>query len=276
MLNPYIPSKAKIVKIIQETTSDVQDVKTYVLKPEEEVRYMPGQFLEVSLPGAGEAPFGFASNPLITDTLDLCIKRTGLVTDAIHMLSEGDELWLRGPFGNTFPLDKMEGYDLFYAAGGLGLGPLRPMIDWVFDPKNRPKYGKINMLIAARSTKDFIFRYDYEKWSKMPNTELRLTIDCEEECWDGLVGFPNVLLPKIPFDPERTIAVLCGPPVMIKALSAVFKELGVPTDRIYTTLEMRMTCGVGKCGKCNIGHQYVCVDGPVFSMAELDEMPPEY
>ncbi|MCD8216879.1 MAG: FAD/NAD(P)-binding protein [Clostridiales bacterium] len=276
MNNPYIPSYARIEKVTQETTSDTQDVKTYRLNLKEPLDYAPGQFLEVGIPGKGEAPFGFASTPLEKDHLDLTIKRTGSLTDVIHTLREGDGLWLRGPFGNTFPLDAFEGYDLFYAAGGLGLAPLRPMIDTIFHPDWRKKYGKITMLLAARTPRDFIFSYDYEKWAAMPDTTLYQTIDRMEEGWDKLVGFPNTLIPDIPFDKENTIAVLCGPPLMIKALSNAFADQGMPLDHIYTTMEMRMSCGVGKCGRCNIGKRYVCVDGPVFSMTELAAMPNEY
>jgi NAD(P)H-flavin reductase len=264
------------MQVIQETVSDTQDVKTYRLKLDEPFDYRPGQFVEFSVAGIGECTFGFASSPLIKDYLELTIKRTGYVTENIHMLSEGSTVWIRGPFGNSFPLEKLEGNDLFYVAGGLGLAPLRPMIDYIFDPKYRDKYGKINMLIAARTPGDFIFAYDYDKWAAMPDTKFYQTIDNPVEGWDKFVGFPNMLIDKIPFDMEKTVAVLCGPPVMIKALSNAFVKLGMSPERIYTTLEMRMTCGVGKCGKCNIGHKYVCIDGPVFSMAELGDMPSEY
>jgi len=276
MNNPYLPVRAEILQIIQETQSNAQDVKTYTLKLAEPIDYQPGQFVEVTIPGAGEAPFGFASSPHIKDNLQLCIKRAGFVTDAFHRLGEGDFIWLRGPFGNTFPMAEMEGHDLFYVAGGLGLAPLRPLIDLIYTPENRAKYGKINMLIAARSSQDFVFRYDYDKWAADPNTDLKLTIDNPEPGWDGLVGYPNNLIADIPFDIDNTYPVLCGPPISIKLLTEVFLKMGVPKNHILTTLEMRMTCGVGKCGKCNIGHQYVCIDGPVFSMAELDEMPSEY
>ena len=276
MNNPYIPSRATIMQVIQETVSDTQDVKTYKLKLDEPFDYRPGQFVEFSVAGIGECTFGFASSPLIKDYLELTVKRTGYVTENIHMLSEGSTVWIRGPFGNTFPLEKLEGNDLFYVAGGLGLAPLRPMIDYIFDPKYRGKYGKINMLMAARTPGDFIFAYDFDKWTAMPDTTFYQTIDNPVEGWDKLVGFPHTLIDQIPFDMEKTVAVLCGPPVMIKALSNAFVQLGMSPERIYTTLEMRMTCGVGKCGKCNIGHKYVCIDGPVFSMAELSNMPNEY
>ena len=276
MNNPYIPSRATIMQVIQETVSDTQDVKTYKLKLDEPFDYRPGQLVEFSIAGIGECTFGYASSPLNKDYLELTVKRTGYVTENIHMLSEGSTVWIRGPFGNTFPLEKLEGNDLFYVAGGLGLAPLRPMIDYIFDPMYRGKYGKINMLMAARTPGDFIFAYDFDKWAAMPDTTFYQTIDNPMEGWDKLVGFPHTLIDQIPFDMEKTVAVLCGPPVMIKALSNAFVQLGMSPERIYTTLEMRMTCGVGKCGKCNIGHKYVCIDGPVFSMAELGNMPNEY
>ena len=274
--NPYIPVKTKILDIIQETTSDSQDVKTFILAPAESISFKPGQFVELTVPGIGESPFGFASSPIVDDTIQLSIKRTGYVTDKLHRLQPGDYIYLRGPYGNCFPLEEMKGHDIFYVAGGLGLAPLRPMIELLFLPENRSKYGNINMLLAARSSKDFLFKYDYERWSMHPDTDLKLTIDNPETGWDGLVGFPHNLVRDIPFDIMNTYAVLCGPPIMIKSLSDTFCQMGMPKNRILTTLEMRMTCGIGKCGKCNIGHKYVCVDGPVFSMQDLDNMPNEY
>ena len=280
MTNPYLPTRAEILEVRQETQSDSQDVKTYRLKLEEPFDYRPGQFVEFSVAGVGESTFGFASSPLIKDYMEFTVKRTGLVTENIHMLSAGRHVWIRGPFGNSFPLEAMEGNDLFYVAGGLGLAPLRPMIDYVFDPAYRSKYGQINMFMAARTPGDFIFAYDFEKWSNMPDTTFYRTIDAARDDWKeddkNFVGFPHTLIEKIPFNMEKTIAVLCGPPMMIKALSSSFVAFGMSPERIYTTLEMRMTCGVGKCGKCNIGHQYVCIDGPVFNMAELAELPNEY
>ena len=275
--NPYLPLKAEIMEIIQETASDL-DVKTYKLKLEgnKKIEFMPGQFVELSVPGTGEAPFGFASNPLINDTIEISIKRTGKVTDAIHALKTGDSLFIRGPFGNTFPVEKFRGSGILYIAGGLGLAPLRPLITYMFDTTNRDKYGEIKMLIAARSSTDFIYFREYEQWRKMKNTAITLTIDREEPGWNEKVGFPHNLVAEMSFDLDKTYAILCGPPIMIKFVSQKLIEMGMPLDRILTTLEMRMTCGVGNCGKCNIGHKYVCIDGPVFSLAELGEMPSEY
>lgn len=276
-MNPYLPQKAKIVEIIQETTSDL-DIKTYRLKFADgyKMGFMPGQFVEMSIPGVGEAPFGFASSPLNTEYIDLSIKRVGRLTEAIHNLSPGSAVWIRGPFGNTFPVKDMEGSKILIIAGGLGLAPLRPLILYMLDNQNRDKYLGIKMLLAARSTGDFIYRREYNQWEKTKDTKIIKTIDNPEDGWDGKVGFPHNLIGEMDIDINNTYAVLCGPPIMIKFVSAKLVELGMPKEKILTTLEMRMTCGVGKCGKCNIGHQYVCIDGPVFNMAQLSEMPDEY
>ena len=281
-INPYLPVKVRIEKIIQETTSPDLDVKTFKLRlPEDDdFSFMPGQFIEFSIPGVGECPFGFASM-LYDDRsegsgFDITIKRTGKVTNRIHALDEGSYVWIRGPFGNTFPLDKMEGSDLFIVAGGIGLAPLRPLIQYVLDDNKRSKYGKVDMLLAARSSGDHCFTYDYDFWRTAGETTISQTIDRDEPDWKGLVGFPHNLIKDMPIDLKNRYAVLCGPPIMIKAVQETLTEMGMPLDRLYTTLEMRMTCGVGKCAKCNIGHQYICIDGPVFNMAELSVMPSEY
>ena len=277
--NPYLPMKATIIKIIQETSSPDLDVKTYRLRfvdEQQTMDFLPGQFVEFSVPGIGECPFGFASSPLEKEYFEITIKRTGKVTDRIHTLHEGEAVWIRGPFGNTFPLEKMEGNDLLFIAGGLGLAPLRPFIRYALHEDNRAKYGKIDMLLAARTSLDHCFAYEYDEWRATDRTTVSQTIDREEPGWQGLVGFPHNLVRDFTLDFSKLYAILCGPPIMIKAVQGTLMEMGMPIDRLYTTLEMRMTCGVGKCGKCNIGRQYVCVDGPVFCMAELAAMPAEY
>jgi len=280
--NPYLPIRAKILSVTQETggtdgngNTDL-DIKTYRLQFDSGHRmsFQPGQFVELSIPGIGEAPFGFASNPFENETFELTIKRTGVLTEAIHALKDNDHLWVRGPFGNTFPIDSLRGRDILFIAGGLGLAPLRPLISYIFDKSQRADFGAVNLLIAARSSADFIFQTDYDKWQLDAN--LTLTIDRDEPGWTGLVGFPHNLVSKLPFDKSKTTAVLCGPPIMIKATAQQLMALGISQENILTTLEMRMTCGIGKCGKCNIGHQYVCVDGPVFSLEQLNTMPDEY
>jgi sulfhydrogenase subunit gamma (sulfur reductase) len=277
MTNPYLPRKAEIMDIVQETGSDL-DVKTYRLKFSDGMGmdFMPGQFVEFSIPGVGEAPFGFASTPLEKSYIELSIKRVGKLTNALHSLKKGSKVWIRGPLGNTFPVKDIEGNDVFIVAGGLGLAPLRPLILYMFDERNRDKYGKVDMLIAARTPEDFIYMNEYESWKKIKNTDITLTIDNMVDGWKEKVGFPHNLIKEMDVPVKNSYAVLCGPPIMIKFVSNTLIEMGIPRERILTTLEMRMTCGVGKCGKCNIGNKYVCIDGPVFSMADLSEMPDEY
>lgn len=276
--NPYLPVRAEIQSIKVETRSPDLDIKTFRLALEggKAPDFMPGQFLELTVDGAGEAPFGFASSPLEKGFVEVTIKRTGRVTDALHRLSPGDRVWVRGPFGNTFPVQAMEGRNLTYIAGGVGLAPLRPLIKYVFHPDNRARYGRIDMLIAARTPGDFVYRDEYEQWARQKDSAVSLTIDKAAEGWTGSVGFPHDLIGGMDLAFDATTFVLCGPPMMIKAVADRLQAKGCPKDRLVTTMEMRMTCGVGKCGKCNIGHRYVCVDGPVFTLAELGEMPAEY
>jgi len=276
--NPYLPMKARIEKIIQETTSPDLDVKTFRVRfvNNEVFDYLPGQFVEFSIPGAGECPFGFASMLHDDGSFEITIKRTGKVTNKIHALDEGSFVWIRGPFGNTFPLELMEGSNLLFVAGGIGLAPLRPFIQYVLDENNRAKYDKVDMLLAARSSADHCFTYDYDFWRSSRDTIVSQTIDRDEPGWNGLVGFPHILLKEMPLNLDNMFAILCGPPIMIKAVQSTLIEMGLPLDRLYTTLEMRMTCGVGKCAKCNVGRHYICIDGPVFCMAELSVMPTEY
>ena len=276
--NSYLPMKARIEEIIQETFSEDLDIKTYRIKLEDNkvMDFLPGQFVEFSIPGVGECPFGFASNPLQKEYFDITIKRTGKVTDYIHALDVGSTVWIRGPFGSTFPLELMEKSSLLFIAGGLGLAPLRPFITYVLDEKNRAKYDKIDMLLAARTSKDHCFSYDYADWRAIPKTTVSQTIDRDEPGWDGFVGFPNNLVKDMPLDFSNLYAIICGPPIMIKSVASALTEMGLPLDRLYTTLENRMTCGVGKCGRCNVGCKHVCLDGPVFCMTELAEMPDEY
>jgi len=270
--------KAKIEKIIQETTSADLDVKTFKIRllGDTDFSFLPGQFLEFSVAGVGESPFGFASVLQEDGCFDVTIKRTGKVTNRIHALDEGSHVWIRGPFGNNFPLELMENSNLLFVAGGIGLAPLRPFIQHVLDNTNRKKYGKVDMLLAARSRADHCFTYDYNPWQNSPETAICQTIDKDEPDWTGLVGFPHNLIKDMAIDLSNLYAIICGPPIMIKAVQGALTEMGLPLDRLYTTLEMRMTCGVGKCAKCNIGHTYICVDGPVFCMAELSNMPNEF
>ena len=198
-----------------------------------------------------------------------------MLTEYLHSLSVGDEIAIRGPYGNHFPVeDKLKGKDLLFIAGGIGLAPLRSVINYVFD--NRDDYGKVDILYGSRSKDDLVaLREIQEVWAKQKDTNVYLTIDREQEGWDGHVGFVPSYLKEIGFDTNKT-ALICGPPIMIKFVLQGLTELGFSKEQVYTTLELRMKCGVGKCGRCNIGSKYVCKDGPVFRCDEVDELPDEY
>lgn len=276
MVSSYLlPQEGEILNIVQETGSNL-NIKTFRIKPEKELKFKPGQFMEITAYGIGEAPFGLASSPARKDYFEVSIKETGLVTETLHNMKEGDKVGLRGPFGNSFPLQEIKGRNIVFVAGGIGLAPLRSLIDYIMDERFRADFGQVQMLLAFRSPEDMLYKYDFEAWEKSPNTVVKYTID--EPCvgWNHCVGFPHELLKaELDWNPD-TIVFTCGPPVMIKFVTMELKNLKIKDENIITTLEMKMSCGLGKCGRCNIGHRYVCKDGPVFNMAQLEEMPAEY
>lgn len=276
-----LPQKAEIIDIIQETGSNL-NIKTFRVKfIEDDIQnnftFKPGQFMELTVYGAGEAPFGFASSPTSQEYIDISVKETGLVTEALHNLREGDMIGIRGPYGNGFPIAESKNKNIVFIAGGIGLAPLRSLINYVLAKENRKDFGKVQMLLAFRSPEDMLYHYDFERWENEPDTLVKYTID--EPCvgWDHCVGFPhNLVSSELDCSLPDTRFFTCGPPIMIKAVTGKLKELGIESEEIITTLEMRMSCGLGKCGRCNIGHYYVCKDGPVFTQKQLDEMPDEY
>jgi NAD(P)H-flavin reductase len=218
----------------------------------------------------GEAPFGIASTPGRGSTLEFAVQRLGGVTTELHELGDGDIVGVRGPLGNWFPMDNFKGKDILVLGGGIGGAPLRPVLQTVFD--NRDDYGKLTILWAARHPDLLIFRDEYAAWRATPNTELRLTVDEADDAWDGEVGLITQLLEKVNPAPENTIAITCGPPIMIYYADKTLQKLGFTPEQSYVTLEARMHCGVGKCGRCNLGEKLICVDGPVFSMAEVGDL----
>lgn len=265
-MSEYVPVKA----VVEDIVDDTSDIKTFTLKPEKKIEYRPGQFLEVSLFGVGEAPISITSTPS-RDKLELSIKRVGKLTKEIHKLDEGDTLWIRGPYGNGFPVDELKGRDILFVGGGIGLAPLRSLINYVFD--NRKDFGRITILYGARTPGDLVFRSELEEWKKRDNTTVLLTVDrCVEEdgVWNGEVCVVPNLIDKIDFDLSKTTAVVCGPPVMIRYTVKDLLEKGLTPEDIILTLERHMKCGVGKCGHCRIGDQYICLDGPVYRYSQLE------
>ena len=257
---------------------DTPDVKTFrVLTPDgvKPFEHMPGQCAMLSIPGVGEAMFSITSSPTNKDYMEFSIKKCGCLTDWLHAMDVGQQITIRGPYGKPFPVETdLKGKDLLFIAGGIGLAPLRSVINYVRD--NRANYGSVQIIYGARSKDDLV---DYNEilteWMADDGVEVNLTIDREQEGWDGHVGFIPAFVKELNPDLKKTV-LMCGPPVMIKFPLQELLGLGFEKTQVYTTMELKMKCGVGKCGRCNIGDKYVCKDGPVFRFDELDELPDEY
>lgn len=266
------------VAVITDVRTDTPDVKTFrVLAPDgkKPFEHMPGQCAMLSIPGVGEALFSITSSPTNREYMEFSIKKCGCLTSWIHMLEPGQQITIRGPYGNGFPVEtELRGKDLLFIAGGIGLAPLRSVINYCLD--NRENYGKLQIIYGSRSKDDLVdYQEIIDEWMKAENVEVNLTIDREQEGWDGHVGFVPNYVKELSPDLGMTV-LMCGPPIMIKFSLAGLKELGFTDTQVYTTMELRMKCGIGKCGRCNIGNKYVCKDGPVFRFDELGELPDEY
>lgn len=266
------------VGVIRKITQETPDVRSFIVTSPEGGRLfdqMPGQCAMVCAPGIGEAMFSITSSPTETEYHEFSIKECGELTSYLHGLKEGDQILVRGPYGNHFPVDDIyKGKDLLFIAGGIGLAPLRSVINYCM--AKREDYGKIDILYGSRSKADLVKLEEIrEVWEKAPDTKVWLTIDREDPEWDGHVGFVPNYLTEAGFSTDKT-AIICGPPIMIKFCLQNLEQLGFKRDQVYTTLELRMKCGIGKCGRCNIGSKYVCKDGPVFRCDEIDQLPDEY
>jgi NAD(P)H-flavin reductase len=229
--------------------------------------YLPGQFAFVSAFGVGEAPFGIASTTARSPALEFAINQVGTVTAALHSLEPGAVVGVRGPLGNCFPLDDMKSKDIVVLGGGIGGAPLRPVIHTILD--NRADYGHLSILWAARSPSLLVFTDEYEAWRAAPDTELHLTVDQGDAAWTGNVGLITELLEQVTPSPEKAVAIICGPPIMIKFVILGLQKLGFAEEQMIMTLEAKMKCGIGKCGRCNMGETFVCLDGPVFSYTQV-------
>ncbi len=264
-----------VVTNIRRDTPDVKTFRVVDKQGKKPFEHLPGQCAMVSIPGVGESMFSITSSPTNTEFMEFSIKKCGCVTEVIHSLQEGSQITVRGPYGRNFPVEEdFLGKDLLFIAGGIGLAPLRSVINYV--RHYREKYGKVVIVYGARSKDDLVDIEEIRKeWQKEKDFEVYLTIDREQDGWDDHVGFVPSYVKELGLDKGMT-AVLCGPPIMIKFTLQGLLELGFEKSRIYTTLELRMKCGVGKCGRCNVGDKFVCKDGPVFRMDELDELTGEY
>lgn len=273
--NPYIPYTATVEEAWFETGGE-RCIKTFkVVFDDEEVRenwsHSPGQCAMIGILGVGESMISISSSSTEGKFLRFSVMRMGKVTQALHQLEPGDKMMVRGPYGNSFPIDDWEGKKILTIGGGIGQAPLRPIIEYV--KAKRDKFEELTMIYGARTSGDLCFKVEFEEMSKCDDLSCHLTIDVEEEDWSYNVGFvPQMLLDLNP-SPENTIAITCGPPIMIRFVLENLKKLGFADEQIYTTLENRMKCGIGKCGRCNAGSMYVCKDGPVFSYDVLKEIP---
>lgn len=275
--NIYKPYLMKIEKV----TDEAPFVKTFRLKfiNEEEGKnftFVAGQFGEYSIFGEGESTFCIASSPTRAGYIECTFRQAGRVTNSLSSMDVGDTIGFRGPYGNIFPLEEWAGKNLLFIAGGIALPPMRCVIwnalDW------REKYKDITILYGARSVADLVYKDELAEWEKRSDVKLITTVDPGGQTpdWKGEVGFVPSVLEKAAPSSQNTIAIVCGPPIMIKYTFPVLEKLGFTPENIFTTLENRMKCGVGKCGRCNVGEYFVCKDGPVFTLAQLNEMPVEY
>ena len=275
MINETLIPKVGVVTDIRKDTPDVKTFRVVGTDGKKLFKHMPGQCARVSIPGVGECMFSITSSPTNEEYMEFSIKKCGCVTEVIHALEVGAQITVRGPYGKNFPVEEdFKGKDLLFIAGGIGLAPLRSVINYV--RHYRENYGKVVIVYGARSKDDLVDIEEIQtEWVNEPNMEVYLTIDRPQDDWDGHVGFVPAYVKELGLNPNMT-AVLCGPPIMIKFTLAGLLELGFDKSNVFTTLELRMKCGVGKCGRCNVGDKFVCKDGPVFRMTELDELPNEY
>lgn len=271
---PLVPETATITSVIQETPV----IRTYRLVFDDAetmagFSFDPGQIGQMSIMGAGESTFAISSPPSQKDYIQFSVMKTGVVTSAIHELAEGDRVAVRAPMGCAFPVDQWKGKDILIVGGGIGMAPLRSLLMHMLD--HRGDYGRIQVIYGARTPADLCFAADRAEWEQRADVEFIATIDAEYPDWTGRVGLvPNVMEESAP-PVDNTVAITCGPPIMIKFTLQALERLGFRDEQIFTTLERRMKCGIGLCGRCNVGAKYVCTDGPVFSLQDLRDLPDE-
>ncbi|MFP4056561.1 MAG: FAD/NAD(P)-binding protein [Candidatus Brocadiia bacterium] len=266
--SPFLPRIARIVAAEQFT--EKEKGFRLVLQDGKPLNHLPLSFVEVSVFGVGEAPISICSSPTQEQAFELCVRNVGSVTNAMHELDTGDTLGIRGPFGNGFDADEHQGEDFLFVAGGLGLAPARSLIQYVLD--KRSNYGRVTILLGARTPGDLLFQRDIKEWVSRPDVETHVTVDRPAEGWDGNVGVITTLFKKITINPSKTMAVIIGPPVMFKFAVLEALASGIPESRCICSLERRMKCGLGWCGHCQIRDVYVCKEGPVFTYEQVKKL----
>ena len=265
--NPYMPLNGTVEKIIDETPT----IRTLVIRPEKEIPFKSGQFMQLTMPGLGEAPFTPSSSPNRIETLEFTILRMGKVTQALLDISEGAAVGLRGPFGKGYPVDKFKGGEVLVVGGGVGLAPLRSLLNVLFDSID--DFKRVCIKYGARTPGDLVYRDAHEKWNALPKVDFQATVDVGGDGWDGNVGVVTTILDGLDVDIPNSYAVVCGPEIMLKFATMKLLEIGYKPEQIYLSMNRRMSCGTGKCGRCNIGPYYLCKDGPDMNYALIKDYP---
>jgi len=268
MKNLYLPFKVKVTKI-EKHSSNVKlfRLKRNFAKNEDGLVFTPGQFVLVSLFGYGESPFGAASSPYQDSYIDVIVRRVGTVTEAMHRLKQGDEIFMRGPYGNGFPLKFIEDKDMVLVTGGCGIPPIAALIEYIV--ANRDRFGRVHLIYGARTPADLLIKDKLKEWGK--EIKVLLTVDKPTKDWSGHVGMVSELIDDIKIDPKNAVAAMCGPGPMMNALERILRPLGISDRRIFVSMERKMQCGIGKCQHCAVGDKYVCQDGPVFYFDQIDK-----
>jgi sulfite reductase subunit B len=264
----YQPYLAELVRV--QPLAEREKIFEFKFKGGRELGHKPGQFVEISLFGIGEMPISISSSPTRNGSFELVIRNVGNVSNAVHNLTEGATVGIRGPFGNGFPMDNLRGKDILIIAGGIGLFPLRSLINYILDKRN--EFGRLTLLSGCRTPGERMFVSELEEWCGRPDCEVLETVDRGDDCWTGNVGVVTTLFSKVEVDAKNTFAITVGPPVMYKYVVAECKKKDLPDEQILLSLERRMKCGVGKCGHCQINGVYVCQDGPVFTYAQIKKL----
>lgn len=266
MKNIYRPIEATLEEVISETAN----IKTFVLRPKEDFSFKTGQFVELTLPGVGEAPFTPSSDPNVKDKIEITIMKAGQVTSLLHASTKNIPLGIRGPYGKGYPLEKFEGKDILIVGGGVGLAPLRSLLFSLF--ANIDKYNKVVLRYGARTASDIVYKNALPEWAKKDKVDVVVSVDVGDPSWQGNVGLVTTILKDLPVDLKNTVCIVCGPPIMMKFVTLKLLDSGFRPQDIYLSMEKNMSCGLGKCGHCRIGKYYICRDGPVFTYEQLKDL----
>ncbi len=263
----YLPIKGKLLKVLEESPS----IKTFRIGLERDFSFEAGQFIQLTVPGIGEAPFTPSSSPYEKDYIEVTIMGVGRVTGALHSMKEGGIVGVRGPFGKPYPLDFFYGKEVVLVGGGVGFAPLRSLLLALFYQID--KFKKVILRYGAKTPNDIIYKYLIDEWKKTRNFDMQLTVDKADAAWQGNEGVVTTILDNFGLDSDRSIAVVCGPPIMMKFATLKVLELKFKEENVFLSMEKNMSCGLGKCGHCRLGKYFVCKDGPVFPYSAIKEYP---